>query len=186
MARRFLYVSLGILAPSVALSPATAEVEAGNLALGASASASVACRPESLAFNGVYGPDDEGWVVCGGPPQWIVGDWMLPAVVDSIRLQVNVTPNGPHIFRHEVRFRDSQGAWQSPVVVIERYFTKFEFLSFAFSNPITDATAIRVETYDASPQFQGWFGWFEIEAFGSAAPTATSATSWGQVKAIFR
>ena len=89
---------------------------ATNVALGAASSASAFCdvpengwyTPPSYSFDGTLCFSDAcaslSWNACAGPPQWILGEWGYPAVVDSVRLNVNQLPDG--IARHEIRFRD--------------------------------------------------------------------------------
>jgi hypothetical protein len=120
-----------------------------------------------------------GWNACAFAPQWISGEWGYSVVVDSVRLNVNQSPDG--VVRHEIRFQDSGGTWSAPWI-LEEYFVGYQVLTRMPPAPVPDARAIRIDTV----QGPSWVSWNEVEVHGHAVPTATSTTSWGQVKAIFR
>ena len=132
-----------------------------NVAVGmpATASATRAGSPPSLAFDGI-GDADAIWSAGGGPPQWIEVDLGSPIAIAGVRLVVAQFPNGPT--RHRVLGRDAPAAPGTLLHEFTGSTTDQDVLVAAFDPPIAPVRFVRVETVESPSDV----AWREIEILG--------------------
>lgn len=112
----------------------------------------------NIATNAVDGNISTGWNSGQYAPQSITIDLGADYNIGSIRLNIDILPNGTPT--HNVYFSSDGVNFGAPVDIIQVFNEKFKWLKRAYDGT-QSARFVRIETI-SSPS---WIAWFEIEIY---------------------
>ena len=146
-----------------------------NYALFQPATASASINSSSTPDKAVDGNNQTLWSAGVPAPGWIEITLPSNAVVSTVRLTVRAgVPNVTQTIR--ISARQANGALTA-LKTVTMTNNDFDVVPVALDSPVTDATAIRIDTLQLGPA--GFPAWREVEFLSPAGPVISSVVGSG-------